>query len=417
MSTKKTIQINPELFRMPGQKTLKNREKKGIVLTPVISPNNIKNKLLQRIKEHKNLQYKNATATFNKPSGQKMIASEIKAKDNNASDEFSGALNYLSELSRKQKTTYENERNKTIMHNKTVKKYSSINEPTSNNIITSPYVSLELPIELQEEQFTQQPFKMSYKTDNEVPYGCLKGGVKPSYRSWIQTRKNIEHPELTNILQFRPPTPPKKHSVDAPITNQVMPMNSTMNDVISREHRLEQIKTKIKKMQDQEYSTKEQELNRIAEISKNVGRGLGTDNIIDELPDFENNQNSVQDIEELIKVRAETIAQNIPKIHIKQTTKRTFTLGKSDKLRNVAVLIKNKQTRKNLINAQKELKKTDITDVRKYLRQHSIVKIGSTCPPDILRQTFESALMAGEITNTNKDTLIHNFLNEDIVAT
>ena len=412
MSTKKTIQINPELFRMPGQKTLKNREKKGTLLTPVISPNNIKNKLLQRIKEHKNLQYKNTNAMLNKPSGQKIITSEIKATTDNATDEFSGALNYLSELSRKQKITFENERNKNIMHNKTVKNYSSYAQ-TSNNTIPSPYVSLELPIELQEEQFTQ-PLKMSYKTDNEVPYGCLKGGVKPSYRSWIQTRKNIEHPELTNILQFRPPTPPKKHSVDAPT---IMNPTTTMNDVISREQRLEQIKTKIKKMQDQEYSTKEQELKKIEEISKNVS--LGANNIrIDELPDFENNnQNSIPDIEELIKVREDTIAKNIPKIHIKQTTKRTFTLGKSDKLRNVAVLIKNKQTRKNLINAQKELKKTDISDVRKYLRQHSIVKIGSTCPPDILRQTFESALMAGEITNTNKDTLIHNFLNEDIAST
>ena len=77
------------------------------------------------------------------------------------------------------------------------------------------------------------------------------------------------------------------------------------------------------------------------------------------------------------------------------------------------MLIKNKQTRKNLINTQKDLKKTDITDVRKYLRQHGIIKIGTTCPPDILRKTFETALMAGEITNTNRDTLIHNFLHED----
>jgi uncharacterized membrane-anchored protein len=81
----------------------------------------------------------------------------------------------------------------------------------------------------------------------------------------------------------------------------------------------------------------------------------------------------------------------------------------------VAVLIKDKKTRKNIINTQRELKKTNITDVRKYLRQHGIIKVGSTCPNDILRKTFESALLAGEVTNINKDTLLHNFLNSDKV--
>ena len=47
MSTKKTIQINPELFKMT--KTKKNRERKNLTLNPIITPNNLKNKLLKRI--------------------------------------------------------------------------------------------------------------------------------------------------------------------------------------------------------------------------------------------------------------------------------------------------------------------------------------------------------------------------------
>jgi len=80
-------------------------------------------------------------------------------------------------------------------------------------------------------------------------------------------------------------------------------------------------------------------------------------------------------------------------------------------LKQISVLIKNNKTRKDVINTQKQLKTTDIKDVRKYLKQHGLLKNGSTCPNNILRKTFESSLLAGEITNTNKDALIHNYLD------
>jgi hypothetical protein len=115
----------------------------------------------------------------------------------------------------------------------------------------------------------------------------------------------------------------------------------------------------------------------------------------------------------IIKNIKDQIEKDNPKKYLKKTVKRKFTLGKSDKLKRVAVLIKDRQTRKNIINTQKELKKTNITDVRKYLRQHGIIKIGSTAPNEILRKTFETAMLAGEITNINKDTLLHNFMNAD----
>ena len=54
-STRKTIQINPELFKVSGggSKTLKKREKKQKPSNVSVNPNALKKQLLTRIKEHK----------------------------------------------------------------------------------------------------------------------------------------------------------------------------------------------------------------------------------------------------------------------------------------------------------------------------------------------------------------------------
>ena len=113
MSTKKTIQINPELFKMPGNRTKKNRERKELTLNPVVSPNNLKNKLLKRIKDHKNQELKKTNTNT--------LSSGIKDSVSNNStytDEFYGAIDYLSDLSKKQKQ-------QKAIHNKTLKNPST----------------------------------------------------------------------------------------------------------------------------------------------------------------------------------------------------------------------------------------------------------------------------------------------------
>jgi len=423
-NTKKTIQINPELFKLPGSaKTRKNREKKELAITPIISPNNLKNKLLKRIKEHKmsetntNKKVKNSSSSTN---------SSHKSSNNSETkytDEFYSAMNYLSDLSKKQKKPNEkqkyttNTNTNTNLNNRTLKQYSSISAPTT---ITN--ISLDLPPELQEQKpsyfVPDSNPSLSLNTTNDVPYGCLKNGSKPTYRDWIKTRKNHEFPELN----ARPPTPPKRNTFleggtpIAPITSVLTPTITKTPTSLSREQRLEQIKQKLKQIQEQEIKTNPEasKLNENIKMLESVIPENEKPLEILTIPNIDDiKMETPLDVSNVIKEIKEK-EENIPKQYLKRTIRRKFTLGKSDKLRKVAVLLKDKQTRKNVIDVQHELKKTSMTDVRKYLRQHGIIKIGSTAPNEMLRKTFETAMLAGEITNVNKDTLLHNFMNADL---
>jgi hypothetical protein len=411
-NTKKTIQINPELFRLPGSaKTRKNQKKELMpMLSPMISPNNLKNKLLKRIKDHKMKETSIRTSPKASPKASKNNSRSSVSSDtvvNSYSDEFYGAMNYLSDLSKKQKKETE----RSTINNRTVKSYSSSNTSSSSSSIPSYNISLELPPELQEHIVPDSSPSLTLNSDTkDVPYGCLKNGSKPTYRDWIKTRKNHEFPELN----ARPPTPPKRNTPIASLSSVLTPTVIKTPTSLSREQRLEQIKQKLKKIQDQDIKANPEasKLSDNLKILEAISPNIELERLpeIDEILKIEIENTS--DVSQVIKEIREK-EENVPKRYLKRTIRRKFTLGKSDKLRKVAVLLKDKQTRKNIIDVQEELKKTSMKDVRKYLRQHGIIKIGSVAPNDILRKTFETAMLAGEITNTNKETLLHNFLNED----
>jgi hypothetical protein len=398
MLNKKTIQINPELFKISGGKSRKNREKKELTLNSNVTPNNLKNKLLKRIKDHK------TSSIVNNPNIKPMkqikqnnssMSSMSNDTSSNYTDEFYGALNYLSDLSKKQKV---NEAKQRSLNTSTLKNYRN----------PSLDISLELPPELQETNTfipqTNEVYNINYKVTDEPPFGCLKNGKKKTYREW----KQLSVPDKIDIPDvIRPPTPPKKN------TNS----NTNTNTNLSREERLEHIKNKLKKNQTEETQIKQQSLDNFKKLEKEISKPPIDFSIEElELDDFsKDTTKSSEDIKDIINNRNNLIEieKEKNKKYLKKTIKRKFTLGKSDKLRRVSVLIKDRQTRKNIINSHKELKKTAITDIKKYLRQHGMIKVGSTCPPDILRKTFESAILTGEVTNTNKDILLHNFLSSD----
>ena len=86
-----------------------------------------------------------------------------------------------------------------------------------------------------------------------------------------------------------------------------------------------------------------------------------------------------------------------------------YHLGKTG--HKVAVLIKDRKTRKQVQHEHTLLKQKSIIEVKNYLRRRNLLKTGSDAPIDVLRQMYEQAILTGEVNNKGKETLIHNFIN------
>jgi len=401
-SLKKTIKINPELFNLSGgNKTRNNREKKQIK-TPLINPNSIKKKLLSRIKEHKNSE-NNTNNTNNENKTNKGNTEDIGA----FTDEFMDSINYLTTLSKEKKETENNQHRMNHYANKTVKNHSIY-----ANASMMPYVELELPEELRENPLVpvllnkasdEPPIKIKSAVQEDVPYGCLKGGLKPTYRAWQSTRKNHTYtvqPPTVSISQ-----PISLNMNENPIfnnnnNNNINISNRNIVEITEREKRLKLLQERIQKQkQDKENENKIMSQNLLA------GR-----------PEITNiqliNKVSIEKEKEKERKKEKETTDLESSRLIKRTIKKKYTLGKSANKKHVGILIKDNKTRKKILNAHKELKKKPINDVKKYLRDHGLLKAGSNAPNDVVRKIYESSMLTGDITNKNNDVLLHNFLNE-----
>ena len=207
----KTISINPELFKVGGslnksqKKTSMNKTKK--LPPPIISPNILKNQLIKRIKEYKQKETVGSSDNKKDVKNDSNKNNSVTTNLTEYTDEFYDSINYLNTLSKQKKIEKKQEASNATnpsIKNKTLKTYK---EPFID-------VNIDLPEELLEvkhqeiESFTSTDnnnSKKHYIIDNETPYGCLKNGIKPTYKSWNQTKKKYEITTPTESLQIEKP--------------------------------------------------------------------------------------------------------------------------------------------------------------------------------------------------------------------
>lgn len=396
----KVIEINKSYLNPNSNKTRKNRPEKRVKAPLLITPNNLKNKLLERIKSHKRQEN-------DKPKTQ---ASVVSSQNENSSsekyhNEFTDSINYLSSLSKERKK----ERPQTpppssppspvISSRKTMKNYS---EQMNFSI---PHVELELPEELKYESPSLQEMQemklkdTKYHIDKDVPYGCLKGGVKPTYKAWNTTQKNytVTNPQEALIISDKSASINER---EAKLNKLKEKMRKKQEDMIQQENSDFMKKSLI------QYATANTMVENSRPVSQLVQNAQSMQQQLQQTRAIQPQQNFILNRSESESMPEE---KEEPKKYIKKTIKRKYTFGKSKLHNTVGILIKDKDTRKRVLDAQRELKKKPINDVKKYLRDHGLIKSGSNAPNDVVRKMYEASMLSGEIMNNNKDILLHNW--------
>ena len=354
-STQKTISINPALFQMSGnKKTRKEKEKKEKqTQNSLMKPSTLKNKFIQKVKQHQQKK---------KEGGKKTKEKEFKS-------EFEESIQYLSSLIEKDKK--ENEKKQEIKSENSLNKLETFQQ---DNFLREQ-VNVELPNDLKKPEtiFNRNSLK-PLMDEKKVPYGCLRNGSKPTYRQWMQTRKRPFKQEKINI-------------------NEPMFVNNDEN--IKRQEKLKAVKSMFQgekeiKNEPMQIHVKEIETSKLVENPP---------------PNINNNLNS--------NLSVEPIISKPPKMAIKKKITRKYICGKNQKTRRIGVLIKDGEGRAKIIREKRNLSRRNINDVKKYLHNNGLLKVGTHAPKKVLMDMYEACILTGKVLNVNDKIHIHNFLNSN----
>ena len=368
MSNIKPITINPDLFKVGGgtkkERPSHNKTQKISTIKNNIQPNKLKRDLLQKIKN-----YKQKEKNYSEKVERKSIQNNDTNQNNHTNQ--NNDTNQGNENNREKKGIYKNldTRENNEFQNEFMKSLNflqQLSQKGRNKTMKAnrPLINIDIPDTLKENHNSESKLTITNKENGDIPYGCLKNGSKPTFRQWKNyTVKNTSYkePQLVNL-------PVKSEPINSVQDNQT---NIIKNNELSNQINNE-INNEIKR-----------------EVSQVINNSI----------DHNQNQNTYSN-------------PNPNNAYISTKTKTIkYHLGKKN--RKVSILIKNAATRKKINAEHNKIKRTSVLEMKNYLRKHNLLKAGSEAPNDVIRKLYEQCLLSGNINNTNKDNLLHNYLNDD----
>lgn len=379
-SNKRTLTINPDLFKLNGGKRNKNQTKQKKI-KPSIEEKEVKNinktkkELLKKVKDYqknKEIEQIKCEKDEKKENYPTNLFESNEFENSDFEREFNKSLNFLQNLEK---------RNKEKKKKKQTQKIPSIE------------VSMDLPNNLQ---------------SSEPSYGCLKNGNKPTYTQLNKTQKR-EHSGKRITISLE-----NNDSDDNPKPKQSNQSNQSKQSNENKTHFEELIDEKIDKIENLNLdSTLEnsviselpKDLKTTIEDSKNSIISINED-LINYEPNIktELNKEKVEDNMDTIDI------SKLPKIN-RVTRKKKYILGKKKGSKQIGILLKNRETQKKVKAEVSSLKSKSIQEIKDYLRKKNLIKLGSESPTDVLRKLYEDSILSGDVENDNSENLLHNFLN------
>ena len=394
---KKTIKINPAFLSVSnnggGSKTTTKKKSKKVASGGIDTK--LKQKLLSRIDEFKKKQIKTAGSSERQNKQQNQ---NVKVVETNNFDDTLSFLERLANDNKNTNTTDQNAKAEVITTPTTSKPAQQLLPSVLNRI--EPQIKLPAPIVTSPAPIVTSPAPI---VTSPAPVVTSPAPVVTSPEP-ISQPINVPPRSAPNIVS-PPPSVQSPPVISIPF--EITSSSSITPTPMSKHPKTLKIKPPppygcIKGGRNPTY--REWKRRSGNDIQKSVGQ-IQT-----------NNKPSIRS-EKLSNIKREfkeIHKRNRPRIMRKKLRTIKYKLGKmTDGKSNgkIAVLIKNQNTRKKIKREYGILKREKITDVRKYLKKHNLIKGGSLAPNDVLKTMYENAILAGDVTNKSADTLIHNFLN------
>jgi len=378
---KKTIKINPEMFKFP-EKTRKKKKTSvpSSSTTSTTSPSKIKMKpmtnlhsrtlkrnVMKMIRAKQQDEYKNLFSEKKNESSTTSTSTSTSntGTSNEFSAEFNKTLEYFENLAKTKENQQQQQHHQQQQYHATANTHNhTLKHPPQPHITSANHTLPPVNLELSSEFHTSSPV---YIRPSPPTYGCLKNGSLPTFR-------NLHNTTVKNAVSSAPSS-----FSNIPIVKDVTPQMQQMPQM-----------PQLQQMQQLQQMPQLQQLQSTQQIQRSF----------------------LEKASEKMKL-LQYKKSKLRNLKRKKIYRRTFRVGKSKIRPKIGVLISNKTIRQKIQQTCHEFKHADIKDIRKTLLKNGLIKVGTNAPNDVLRKMYETVMsVCGEIQNHNPDTLLFNFMND-----